>query len=445
MIAGPAHPPPEHPNSAAPRIRVPTGRARARAGPDGKAPDFTRHEGKNLSQTLSARNIEIAWPDLGITVTAELDDRNPALADALWESLPYRSLQGHALVAGSHLYHVAPIHSLLHLHASPRIPDRRDAPDGTVFCSALQHLGIEYGPLTEPMPASPVGRIRPEDLPALQEAGRAIQDAVYSTTRRRSRSWPRSARPGQGGGHRVPRLTPTDLDANSLIHDVHAETERIRLDEPTELAGLHQSFIPSGAGTHQTVLPTSSSSTARPARWSTPPTEASSGPASRTCRSSRCARSAPPERACGPDGTYPAGGAAPAAGGRVPHRRERPAPVPRRHPARAPTPARSARATRPPRLPGAGGPVARHTAWRPAAGDGRNAPTDVIAPYPAARPAFRSASAGRCRAPRGRRIRTADLAAALITSGDMTRGPTLVEVYEELLSACGVFMSSPPS
>lgn len=55
---------------------------------------------------------------MGITVTAELDDRNAALADALWEALPYQSLQGHALVAGHHLYHVAPIPSLLHLPAS---------------------------------------------------------------------------------------------------------------------------------------------------------------------------------------------------------------------------------------------------------------------------------------------------------------------------------------
>ncbi|MFF3343699.1 hypothetical protein ACFYWW_34310, partial [Streptomyces flavidovirens] len=62
------------------------------------------HEVDTLSETFSGRHIEIAWPDLGITVTAKLDDRNRELVDALWESLPYRSLQGHALVAGEHLY-----------------------------------------------------------------------------------------------------------------------------------------------------------------------------------------------------------------------------------------------------------------------------------------------------------------------------------------------------
>ncbi|MFG2988229.1 hypothetical protein ACGFZK_02775 [Streptomyces sp. NPDC048257] len=204
-------------------------------------------------QTLSGRLIEIAWPDLGITVTAELDDRNPVLADALWESLPYQSLQGHALVAGAHLYHAAPIPSLLHLHASTRIPDRREAPDGTVFCSALQHLGIKYGTLTEPMPASPVGRIREEDLPALLEAGQAIWDAVYST---KKPLLVEVRRAGSPGGHHIPRLYAAHPDADRLIQDVHAETERIWLEAPPELADLHEGWIPSGAGTFDTVLPT---------------------------------------------------------------------------------------------------------------------------------------------------------------------------------------------
>ncbi|MFI9507976.1 hypothetical protein [Nocardia sp. NPDC052566] len=206
-----------------------------------------------MAETSSVRRLEIAWPDLGITLTAELDGRNPELADALWEALPYRSLQGHALVAGQHLYHAAPIPSLLHLPAATRIPDRRAAPDGTVFCSALQHLGIKYGALTEPMPASPVGRIRQEDMPGLLEAGQAIWDSVYST---KQPVLVEVRRAGTEGGHRIPHLTAADPDANRLIHDVHAETERIWLTEPPELADLHQGIIPSGAGSFDTVLPT---------------------------------------------------------------------------------------------------------------------------------------------------------------------------------------------
>ncbi|WP_338491403.1 hypothetical protein [Streptomyces sp. SJL17-4] len=206
-----------------------------------------------MTETISGRQIEISWPDLGITVTAELDGRNTELADALWEALPYQSLQGHALVAGEHLYHAAPIPSLLHLTAETRIPDRRDAPDGTVFLSALQHLGIKYGTLTEPMPASPVGRIRQEDVPGLLEAGKAVWDSVYST---KKPILVEVRRAGAEGGHRIPKLTAADPDASRLIHDVHTATERAWLSEPKELADLHAGSIPSGAGSFETVLPT---------------------------------------------------------------------------------------------------------------------------------------------------------------------------------------------
>ncbi|MCM6778866.1 hypothetical protein NDR87_35870 [Nocardia sp. CDC159] len=205
-----------------------------------------------MTDSTSGRHIEIAWPAVGITVTAELDDRNAALADALWEALPYRSLQGHALVAGHHLYHAAPIPSLLHLPATTRF-DRREAPDGTVFCSALQHLGIKYGTLTEPMPASPVGRVLPADMPALLEVGRAVWDSVYST---KQPILAEVRKAGTAGGHRIPHVTAADPEANRLIHEVHAETERIWLSEPPELADLHRGRIPSGAGSFDTVLPT---------------------------------------------------------------------------------------------------------------------------------------------------------------------------------------------
>lgn len=209
--------------------------------------------GKALSEKLSGRQIEISWPDLGITVTADLDDRNPALADALWESLPYQSLQGHALIAGEHLYHVAPIPTLLHTPHATRIPDRREAPDGTVFCSGLQHLGIKYGTLTEPMPATPVGRIREADMPALLEAGAAIWDAVYST---KKQILAEVRRAGEQGGHRIPMLHATNTAASHLIADIVAETERIWLAPPAELDDLHQGIIPSRAGNFGTVLPT---------------------------------------------------------------------------------------------------------------------------------------------------------------------------------------------
>ncbi|MFB4315988.1 hypothetical protein [Actinomadura sp. 21ATH] len=189
---------------------------------------------------------------MGVTVTADLDDRNPQLAEALWDALPYRSLQGHALVAGHHLFHVAPVHDLLHLPAAHRV-DRRTVPDGTVFCSKLQHLGIKYGELTEPMPATPVGRVAPGDLDALAEVGRAVWESVYASKK------PVVAevrRAGEPSGHRVPRLRAADPEADALIGELHAETERIWLEPPAELVDVHDGRIASGAGSYGTVLTT---------------------------------------------------------------------------------------------------------------------------------------------------------------------------------------------
>ncbi|MFC5186256.1 cucumopine synthase-related protein [Actinomadura harenae] len=192
-------------------------------------------------------------------MTAELDQRNAELADVLWDSLPYRSLQGHALVAGHHLFHVAPIHDLLHLRGRHRV-DRRTAPDGTVFCSRLQHLGIKYGDLTEPMPATPVGQVVAEDVETLARVGTAVWNAVYRTKEpipvevRRAGPDPRP-RPG-ADDHRIPRLTASDPMVDELIGDLHAETERIWLQAPAELVDLHAGLIDSGAGSHGTKLTT---------------------------------------------------------------------------------------------------------------------------------------------------------------------------------------------
>lgn len=200
------------------------------------------------------RRIQIEWAELGITVSAELDGRNPALADALWNALPYRTLQGHALVAGHHLFHVAPVHELLYLPAEQKV-DRRTVPDGTVFCSRLQHLGIKYGELTEPMPATPVGRVRSADLDALAEAGRAVWDAVYSSKRHVFAEVTRHGEAGEGEC-RVPRLEAEDPTVDALIGKVHAETERVWTHPPEELVELHEGRIASRAGSFETVLTT---------------------------------------------------------------------------------------------------------------------------------------------------------------------------------------------
>lgn len=58
--------------------------------------------------------VNIRWPQLDITVTADMrPDVNPTMVNLLFEHLPYRSLQNHALVSGDHLYHLVPSEKLI--------------------------------------------------------------------------------------------------------------------------------------------------------------------------------------------------------------------------------------------------------------------------------------------------------------------------------------------
>jgi hypothetical protein len=68
-------------------------------------------DGHKTTQPL--RELKIKWPKLDVTVTVRMHDFNSALVDLLWSTLPYRSLQTHALVTGDHLYLLVPSEPLI--------------------------------------------------------------------------------------------------------------------------------------------------------------------------------------------------------------------------------------------------------------------------------------------------------------------------------------------
>lgn len=68
-------------------------------------------EQHNENQIL--RELRIKWPKLNVTITVKMHELNTALVDLLWDTLPYRSLQTHALVTGDHLYHLVPSEPLI--------------------------------------------------------------------------------------------------------------------------------------------------------------------------------------------------------------------------------------------------------------------------------------------------------------------------------------------
>ncbi|PWY72280.1 cucumopine synthase [Aspergillus heteromorphus CBS 117.55] len=198
----------------------------------------------------SSRRIKIKWPQVGITVTAHMNDTvNPRLIDLLFEHLPYRSLQNHALVSGDHLYHLVPSEMLIYTHADYKVPDRTLEPDGTVFLSGLQHLAIKYGPLSEYLPAAPCGNVIPEDMENLRLAGNAVWKACNKTKQiievivwDASQPEPTEHLPLQ-----LERIGVTD-EVKALVHRIHDETERYWSGICPDIETVHNGLAGSLAG-----------------------------------------------------------------------------------------------------------------------------------------------------------------------------------------------------
>lgn len=201
------------------------------------------------------REIDIEWRPLGISVTAVLTgDKNPGLAELLWDALPYRSLQNHALVSGHHLYHLVPDARLVHTPAEHK-EDRTRCADGTVFLSQLQHMAVKYGPLSEYLPAAAVGHVRPEDVDALRAAGRACWEAAYRT---KEPVEVRVTRKGEPAAE-FPLRAPEPIghpEVQRLITEIHDEVERVWTDPPAEITEVHAGRSPSRAGSYDQYLST---------------------------------------------------------------------------------------------------------------------------------------------------------------------------------------------
>ncbi|WP_037347490.1 hypothetical protein [Sciscionella sediminilitoris] len=199
------------------------------------------------------RQIEIAWEPIGAKVRITLDEQNNAdLVEPLWAALPYQTLQAHALVAGDCIYHVPPAHELLHAVPDHRV-DRKIQPMGTVFCSAVQHLTIKYGELTEPMPTAPIGAVVPEDVDQLPKIGQLVWDAVYGNG---APIFAQVRRIDGPSGHGVRRMVAQHEQARALIERIAAETERVLIDPTDELIDVHEGRFSTGAGSKNSVLTT---------------------------------------------------------------------------------------------------------------------------------------------------------------------------------------------
>ncbi len=122
-----------------------------------------------------SRFIVIDFGKLGVQVRAQLlEDSNPVVCDAFARSLPSKSVLSHAVVAGSQMYWP------YRLLVDPRDCNSENMaaqPPGRINIELdFQYLSLNYGPMTEAVPAVAIAQIVEEDLPKLSPIGQAAWD-----------------------------------------------------------------------------------------------------------------------------------------------------------------------------------------------------------------------------------------------------------------------------
>ncbi len=119
------------------------------------------------------KTIRIRWPELDIQLTAHLLwDFNPYACEEFCKLLPAQSIQSHAVVAGGQMY--AP------LRFAPQrercnFENMAAQPEGRLNMELdFQYFSLNYGPMTEAVPALALAQVVEEDLPRLREAGALV-------------------------------------------------------------------------------------------------------------------------------------------------------------------------------------------------------------------------------------------------------------------------------
>lgn len=116
--------------------------------------------------------IELSWKDLGVSAKAKLlTELNPDLIEKFVETLPFKSIQSHAVVAGKQMYF--PYRLLGDTAYRSESMDKQ--PIGRINIEFdFQYLAINYGPMTESVPAVPLAQIIVEDIEKMKKVGKEV-------------------------------------------------------------------------------------------------------------------------------------------------------------------------------------------------------------------------------------------------------------------------------
>jgi len=135
----------------------------------------------NTSEPLKCEGpqIRLTWQPYGISVRATLaSNLNEQLCTEFLESVPFRVLQDHAVVAGESMFAWTPAVSLASVQTRERVCD---APPGRLrFQQATgQKIVVAYGTTTETVSSPVLGAVFPEDVHLLPQLGKHVMESTF--------------------------------------------------------------------------------------------------------------------------------------------------------------------------------------------------------------------------------------------------------------------------
>ncbi len=199
-----------------------------------------------------SHRLQLRWPELQLAIEMDvLEDHNPSLAATLLDSLPLVSIQSHAIVAGKQIYFPTRISPLDQEVASTERMDQQ--PAGRVnFEPFFQYISLNYGTISESVPAFPIGQVIETDLDVLSSVGgRVLTNLLYENSyihvilerTGAETPLPESIEVEPASGR-------SDLDSSwtGLMRHLEREIERIWLAEPEDVRALRSGILADDAG-----------------------------------------------------------------------------------------------------------------------------------------------------------------------------------------------------
>ncbi len=201
------------------------------------------------------RYLRLRWPTLETSIRVELlDNLNPELVEAVWQAVPLYSIQSHAVVAGQQMYFPTRL-ILSKPEAAFTEPMNQQRLGRVNFEPFFQYISLNYGPMSEPVPAWPLGQVYEEDIPQLETLGKKIwENLLFSQTFlpvivEDGDDEPAPASPSEATPAVFPtKATGVELPWTELLAFIEVETEAIWLVEPDDVKALRLGVLASEAG-----------------------------------------------------------------------------------------------------------------------------------------------------------------------------------------------------